>query len=426
VRIDPLFADAYSNMGNTYKDLGRLDDAVKCYMTAIQLQPSYADAYANLGSAYKDAADLPAAITCYKKALELNPVLHDAYANLVHAMMLVCDWEDRGAHMAKLSAITEMQLSMAPSGSAAGALALAAGAAPTLAPMVLPSVQPFHALAYPMGPNQRAIMQAIAQRYAARAVANVALLDMAPFKFRTKAPSRRLHIGYVSSDFGNHPLAHLMQSVFRLHDRERVQVTCYATSPHDMSTWRRVIEEGAERFQDISSLTNDDAARLIHADGVHILVNLNGYTKGARNEIFALRPAPLQCSYMGFCGTIGASYVQYMIADPTVVPRDIDHQAFYDEKMVYMPHSYFVCDHRQSSRYVLDFDDPEKKPRSYYGVPEDKFVFCNFNQLYKIDPEIFDVWCSILKRVSFLPRKKDRYDPKVIRRFEKKKTLPVS
>ena len=418
MRIDPLFADAYNNMGNAYKDLDRADNAVKCYMTAIQLQPSYADAYSNLASSYKDAGDLPSAIKCYKKALELNPKLHDAYANLVHVMVLICDWEERDAHMAKLSAITEMQLSASSTmNNATGAatvtaeeavdsganalLASAAGATPTLALAVLPSVQPFHALSFPLGRNQRALFQAIARRYAERAIASVALLDMPPFKFRVKAPTRRLHIGYVSSDFGNHPLAHLMQSVFRFHDRSKVQVTCYSLSPHDMSTYRRKIEEGVERFQDISKLTNEDAARLIHSDGVHILVNLNGYTKGARNEIFALRPAPLQCSYMGFCGTMGAAYIQYMLADPTVVPRDIEHQAFYDEKMVYLPHSYFVCDHRQSNRYVLNMEDPEKKERSDYGVPEDKFIFCNFNQLYKIDPEIFDVWCSILKRVSF-------------------------
>jgi protein O-GlcNAc transferase len=106
---------------------------------------------------------------------------------------------------------------------------------------------------------------------------------------------------------------------------------------------------------------------------------------------------------MGFCGTLGADYIQYMIADSTVIPRDPAFQQFYDEKLVYMPHSYFVNDHKQSSRYVLDPSDSELRTRAHYGVPEDKFVFCNFNQLYKISPEILDVWCSILKRVSSAP-----------------------
>ncbi|TYZ67101.1 hypothetical protein PybrP1_002835, partial [[Pythium] brassicae (nom. inval.)] len=137
------------------------------------------------------------------------------------------------------------------------------------------------------------------------------------------------------------------------------------------------------------------AARRIHRDGIHVLVNLNGYTKGARNKIFALRPAPLQVSYMGFCGTLGADYVQYMVGDAVVVPPA--HRRFFTEKIISMPHSYFVNDHRQSARDVLD---AAKCPtRAHYGVPEDAFVFCNFNQVYKIDPATFATWMNILKRV---------------------------
>jgi len=260
----------------------------------------------------------------------------------------------------------------------------------------LPSVQPFHALVYPT--NLR-ITQLIAQRYAARAKANMALLGLPAFQYRPKKPTDRIHIGYVSSDLGNHPLSHLMQSVFGMHDRSKVKITCYALTPSDSSVWRQKIESEVEAFRDISAISNEDAAKLIHADNVHILVNLNGYTKGARNEIFAVHPAPIQCSYMGFCGTLGADYMEYMVADARVVPNDASYQQFYDEKLVYMPHSYFVNDHKQSSRYMLDVEDPESKTRAHYGVPEDKFVFCNFNQLYKISPDIFDVWCSILKRV---------------------------
>ena len=128
---------------------------------------------------------------------------------------------------------------------------------------------------------------------------------------------------------------------------------------------------------------------------MHILVNLNGYTKGARTEIFALQPAPLQVGYLGFCGTLAADYIQYMFADEVVVPRE--HQEHYSEKMIYMPHSYFVNDHAQTARYVFE---PDKLPqRSAYNVPDDKFVFANFNQIYKIDPETFSTWMTILKRV---------------------------
>lgn len=394
IAIDPLFADAYSNMGNAYKDLGRLDDAIKCYTAAIKLQPQFAEAYSNLASAYMDGGYVQEAITCYRKAIDLKKALDggelpDAFASLVHSLLFICDWSERDTNLNKLRKLLKEQTSTPVNADVKGGSGVE---------MVrLPSVQPFHALVYPMTLSE---LHVTAQRFAARALANVALLNVATFKHRARKPDDRLHIGYVSSDIGNHPLSHLCQSIFGLHDKRRIQVTVYALSASDMSVWRKKIEKEVENFRDISALTHDDAARVIHADGVHILMNLNGYTKGARNEIFALRPAPIQVSYMGFCGTLGAEYIHYLIADAYVVPKEEAHQRHYSEKLVYMPHSYFVNDHRQSSRYILLENDPEQKSRADYGVPEDKFVYCNFNQLYKIDPEILDVWCSILKRVE--------------------------
>lgn len=371
VTIDPLFADAYSNMGNAYKDLGRLDDATKCYITAIRIRPNFADAYSNLASAYKDGGQVVDAITCYRKALTIKPDFPDAFANLVHSLVFICDWNTRTLDFKKLSEMLKQQMTK---------------------DNILPSVQPFHALVYPLS---LAEMQAIAAKYAERARMNVALLDMPNFRYRVRPRDSRIKIGYVSSDLGNHPLSHLMQSVFGMHDPDSFDVTCYALTSHDSSVWRNKIESEVEHFKDISGLQNGEAAKLIYADGIDILINLNGYTKGARNEIFALRPAPLQVSYMGFCGTLGADYVQYMIADNEVIPAEF--RQFYTEKVIYMPHSYFVNDHKQSARYV--FDASERPTRKDYGVPEDKFVFCNFNQIYKVDPDIFDIWMNILKRV---------------------------
>mmetsp|Transcript_34492 Transcript_34492/g.43546 ORF Transcript_34492/g.43546 Transcript_34492/m.43546 type:complete len:954 (-) Transcript_34492:361-3222(-) len=371
ITIQPKFADAYSNMGNAYKDLGRLQDAIKCYTTAIKVKPTFSEAYSNLASAYKDGGQIEEAIACYRRALELKPDFPDAFANLVHSLAFICAWETRSTDFAQLSKMLEKQM---------------AGV------NVLPSVQPFHALVYPLS---LAEMQLISKKYAERAKMNVALLDMPPFTFRPKLEGSRIKIGYVSSDFGNHPLSHLMQSVFGLHNKRKFDVTCYALTPSDQSVWRQKIESEVENFKDISQLQNGDAARLIHSDGIDILINLNGYTKGARNEIFALKPAPLQVSYMGFCGTLGADYVQYMIVDREVVPPA--YRQFYSEHLLYMSHSYFVNDHRQSARYIFNRD--ELPLRSQYNVPEDKFVFCNFNQLYKIDPDIFDTWMNILKRV---------------------------
>lgn len=142
-------------------------------------------------------------------------------------------------------------------------------------------------------------------------------------------------------------------------------------------------------------LCNDAIARLINGDKIQILINLNGYTKGARNEIFAMKPAPIQVSYMGFPGTTGATYIDYLVTDEFVSP--FRYSDIYSEKLVHLPHCYFVNDYKQKNRDVLDPVCPHK--RSDYGLPEDKFVFACFNQLYKMDPEIFITWCNILKRV---------------------------
>lgn len=262
----------------------------------------------------------------------------------------------------------------------------------------LPAVQPFHSLVYPMTLVQ---MQRLAAAYALRAALNVASVDFPPPPMVVSrgvwlSPGERIRVGYVSSDFGNHPLAHLMQSVFGLHDRSRFEVFGYSLSPDDGSPWRRRIQLEMEHFFDVSNSSPEEIARLVgHVHRIHVLVNLNGYTKGARNELFVLRPAPIQVSYMGFCGTMGADFIDYLIADETVVPATL--APAYTETIAYMPHCYFVTDHKQSAPEVLD---PSLCPtRAVYGIPEDKFVFANFNQIYKIDPKTFQVWCRLLHRV---------------------------
>ena len=376
VTIDPLFSDGYSNMGNTYKDMGQIEEAISCYKTAVKIKPDNAVAMANLAAAYKDSGALADAILWYRQALQIKPHFPEAFCNLVHSLSIVCDWGSREDDLTRLSQITEMELLSSVS-----------------KPSAMPSVQPFQSLIYPFS---LAEMLQIARKFAARAKLNVALTDTY-FIHKPKPKTARLKIGYVSSDFGNHPLSHLMQSVFGLHDRTKFDVTCYALTPPDGSACRHHIEESVETFKDISKLHSGDAAQLINNDGIHILVNLNGYTKGARNEIFALQPAPIQVAYLGFCGTMGADYIQYMVADGTVLPKEF--RPYYDEKIISMPHSYFVADHKQSARDLLHGEGQNLPTRAYYGVPEDKFVFCNFNQLYKIDPQIFDVWMRILKRI---------------------------
>nr|OQO16783.1 hypothetical protein B0A51_17338 [Rachicladosporium sp. CCFEE 5018] len=243
-------------------------------------------------------------------------------------------------------------------------------------------------------------------------------------------PSPQLRVGYVSSDFNNHPLAHLMQSVFGMHNRKRVEAYCYATTASDNSVHRRQIQGEAPHFRDASGWTAERLVNQIVRDGIHILVNLNGYTRGARNEVFAARPAPIQMAFMGFAGTLGAEWCDYLLADETSIPPstlrpwrrnvDVEDQLaddnnggddsswVYGENIIYCRDTFFCCDHRQSAP---DAKEPkvswsEEQSRRWAmrrelfpNISDDAVIFGNFNQLYKIEPTTFRTWLRILARV---------------------------
>jgi len=437
IRIHPTFADAYSNMGNALKEMQDINGAIQCYTRAIQINPAFADAHSNLASVYKDSGNINEAIQSYRTALKLKPEFPDAYCNLAHCLQIICDWSDYKSRMKKLLSIVEDQLSRNR----------------------LPSVHPHHTMLYPLSAYQR---KAIANRHGNLCVDKVALLHKQPFSHPRDARSSRsrLRIGYVSSDFCNHPTSHLMQSIPGFHDRLKVEIFCYSLTNDDNTSFRKKIEKEAEHFVDLTQYTcHGQAADRINADGIHILVNMNGYTKGARNEIFALKPAPIQIMWLGYPGTSGATYMDYIITDQVTSP--LQYSDHYAEKLALMPHSFFVGDHKQMFPHLIrditgdkrnesklkrhalvqgvveapmenvsvtctagvakfismsvekrkeevadTKDSGERVPdvipnmtRETYGLPSNAFVFCNFNQLYKIDPDTFESWCSILKRV---------------------------
>uniref|UniRef100_A0A1D1YG38 protein O-GlcNAc transferase n=1 Tax=Anthurium amnicola TaxID=1678845 RepID=A0A1D1YG38_9ARAE len=376
LRIDPLAADGLVNRGNMFKEMGRVSEAIQDYVRAVTIRPTMAEAHANLASAYKDSGLVEAAVKSYKQALSLRPDFPEATCNLLHTLQCVCNWENRDNMFVEVEGIIKKQIKM----------------------LALPSVQPFHAIAYPIDPL---LALDISRKYAAHCSLVASRYGLPPFSHpprvlvKSEGGSGRLRVGYLSSDFGNHPLSHLMGSVFGMHNRENIQVFCYALSQSDGSEWRQRIQAEAEHFIDVSSMSSDMIAKMINEDKIQILINLNGYTKGARNEIFAMQPAPVQVSYMGFPGTTGATYIDYLVTDEFVSPSRFAH--IYSEKLVHLPHCYFVNDYKQRNRDVLD--PASRHKRSDYGLPEDKFIFACFNQLYKMDPEIFNTWCNILKRV---------------------------
>ena len=184
-------------------------------------------------------------------------------------------------------------------------------------------------------------------------------------------------------------LAHLAAELFERHDRDRFQVTAYSCGEDDGSSMRRRLEGAFDRFVDLCPVDDAQAVRMIHADGVDILIDLTGYTTGSRTAILAARPAPIQVNYLGFPGTLG-NFADYIIGDNIVTPAD--QQPYYAERLVRMPHSYQANDRQRPIAGV-------KPTRRQCGLPDQGFVFCCFNNTFKITPAIFDVWMRLLAKL---------------------------
>jgi predicted O-linked N-acetylglucosamine transferase (SPINDLY family) len=312
----------------------------------------------------------------------------------------------------------------------------------------VPTVLPFHTFTCPMSAKQ---IRQISQRNGLRISVSALRSPWLPKQVYPPPmpPSPCLKVGYVSSDFNNHPLAHLMQSVFGMHDERRAKAYCYATTPSDNSTHRQQIQSQAPVFHDASAWPAETLIQQIVEDGIHILINLNGYTRGARNEVFAARPAPIQMSFMGFASTLGAEWCDYLLADETAIPVETlrpwrgnvtvedqladgdsgsdDDDWVYGENVIYCRDTFFCCDHKQSApdalEKSLDWEEEQRRrwkmrKELFPQISDDTIVFGNFNQLYKvsrvaeptsqcektnrvrqIDPTTYRTWLRILAQV---------------------------
>jgi predicted O-linked N-acetylglucosamine transferase (SPINDLY family) len=203
------------------------------------------------------------------------------------------------------------------------------------------------------------------------------------------AQRARIRIGYFSSDFYLHATAYLLAEVLELHDRSQFEVFAFSYGPEDNSPMRARLRAACEHFTDIARDPDDVAAQHIREAQLDILIDLKGYTMGARPAILARRPCALQVSWLGYPGTMGADFIDCVIADPFIVPAE--HERFYAERVLRLPHCYQPNDRKREIAKPL--------ARADYGLPDDAFVFCCFNQSYKITPEIFACWMRLLKQV---------------------------
>jgi len=379
LRLNPNFAEAHYNLGSTMQCQGRLEEAVVCHRRALELKPDYAEAHVNLAIALRELGHDLEAITCCQRAWQLGPDNPAILGELTNQLQHACQW----ANLTELSRqLLETVAIHAVRGSAAG-------------------VDPFLFLALPTSTT------ADQQRQCARQWVEQRLKSVRSPKSevrsqeignrkseignrRSEIGHSRIKVGYFSADFHEHAIAYLIPELIEKHDREHFAVFGYSYGPDDGSPTRRRLVKAFDRFVDLKDVSFMDAARSIQADAIDILVDLKGYTGHARTQILALGPAPIQVNYLGYPGTMAAPFIDYILVDDFVVPPD--QQPFFSEKLVYLPGCYQVND----SRREIAAHAPS---RAECGLPEAGFVFCCFNNSYKITPEVFEVWMRLLNNV---------------------------
>ena len=353
VALAPDFAGALFYYATALLRLGRYAEAEAPLRRVLELSPKLAPAHFNLGIALKLQNRLGEASACLRRAVALNPDDAAAMTAWFNIRQEICDWSDYHDDESRTRRAIARQPSLG------GAFMLLA-------------------------------MDSTAEEKLACA-RKVAALFAAPEGgvFPATEPRRgeRIRVGYISAQFRHNAGAYLTAGLIERHDRSRFEIFGYSYGANDGSPMRTRIAAAFDRFVDIVSMSDSDAARLMHGDGIDILVDLDGFTGNVRTAIAGRRPAPIQVNYLGYPGTMGADFIDYIIVDPFVAPPD--QQPFFTERLVHLSGCYQCNDDRRAIA--------EQTPsRVECGLPETGFVFCCFNNSYKITPAIFDVWMRLL------------------------------
>ena len=351
--LAPDDTGALYNRAAALHELGRLDAALAAYDTALRVSPDHAETHSNRGAALYELDRLDEALLAYGEAVRIKPDYAEAGSLLIHCLQSVCWWEGlAGRHQALLRQVSTGN----------GKLAL------------------FPLLSFDSTSEQ----QLAGARSQAKCLAGPVLAKQPPHR------DGKIRLGYLSTDFRQHPTAHLISELIERHDRRRFDVIGYSSGVDDGSPERRRLMNGFDRFVDIRTASHADAATLIHRDGIDILVDLNGYTRGARTRILARRPAALQVNFLGYPGTMGADFIDYIIADPIVVPPG--DERFFSEAVIRLPNSYQPNDQK---RPIAE----DTQSRDACGLPAHAFVFCCFNNGFKITPILFALWMRLLAQI---------------------------
>ena len=356
IKLAPSYHEAWSNKSAPLNKLRRFPEAFEACDKALSLKPDYAEGWSNKGVTLHELKRYDEAIAHYDKALSLKPDIDWVSGDLLHTKMKICDWSDLAESLEDISKKVVANEKVA---------------------------NPFPLLAL----NDDALLHKksseiyIQSRYPFNPVLEPIL----------KYPqSQKIRIGYFSADFRNHAVSFLTAELYELHDKNKFEIFAFSFELDDKSPMRLRLSQAFNQFIDVSDMSDSGIAELSRSLQIDIAVDLGGHTQESRTGIFSYRAAPIQTSYIGYLGTMGAEYYDYLLADKTIIPDGL--QKFYSEKIAYLP-SYQVNDRKRTI-------SERQFTRGELGLPETGFVFCCFNNNYKILPSTFDSWMRILNAVE--------------------------
>jgi len=390
IALDPQDSEILYNIGNILSDLGEYEGAISRYEQVIKLNPGYFQAYLNLGKAFYELSRTAEALENYKKALNLNPNFAEGWSNTGVALIKLMRFDEALIHFDRALTLkpnidwiysTFLYVKMK--------ICSWSGLEDSLK-NVSRKVMLDEELTNPFVP-----VALIDDPLLHKKSSEIYIRSAYPFNpvlgpIRKRLKKEKIRLGYFSVDFKNHPVATLIAELLEIHDRSQFDIYAFSLERAN-DEMRQRLHKAFDYFIDVDTKSDVEIAQMARNLDIDIAIDLTGFTQDSRTGIFAYRPAPIQVNYLGYPGTMGAGYMDYIIADKTLIP--VESQAFYSEKVVYLPNSYQVNDRKRliSNRPFT---------RKELGLPENEFVFCCFNNNFKILPSTFNGWMRILKAVE--------------------------
>jgi protein O-GlcNAc transferase len=374
LRLKPDCAATYTNLGVTLQDQGQIAEAIAANAFAIQLNPKMAPSYNNLARAHEAQHDYVTAMEAYQDAMAVDPKYREATCGLFFLEYMTAKWTHREAHEKEGIAIALDQIKGWAAGQPRGHRQHC--------------VQPFRAFSMPIAEADLVTLVVDTVREVAIENARRGVVPVPPAAMAAVAaqPFKRLRVGYISSDFGAHTVACLMRRMFTHHNKNAFEVWALSTATAPLNEWRVQMKSDVEHWVDVQDATDSDLAMRIQNFMIHVLIDLNGQSKGGRSHVLLMRPAPVTINFLGYPETAGgAAHVH--AGDRIASPPELQH--LFTESLLLTASCYLVNNHRE--QYPRPFPTKLSNAAETPAIPENRTIIGFFGQLYKIEPKLMEV-----------------------------------